>query len=339
MATTLKDIAREAGVHFSTVSRILRGIDTIQVSNETREKVLAIAKELNYRPNQLARAFRLKKTCSIGLVIPDISNSFFAEIAKSIEMASYNTGYNVMVCNTDENQIKEVEFINDLINRGVDGLIIAPVQDSDDHIKMLLERHFPFVLIDRHFEHLTTNSVISNNEESAYNATNHLIGQGHKKIGFLSGRRTLYTISKRLSGYKKALSDNSLDIDPSLIAGDGYTIEAGYEATRTLLQLPQPPTALLISGNMISIGAIKALTEKGLFVPRDISLIGFTDSLFTPYLSTPLTTISHPLDEIGQIAFDILHKNLISGSPLPMVTKVVQTNFCSRSSVSAPPSH
>jgi len=339
MTITLKDIAKRAGVHPSTVSRILRGTETLQVSEKTRERVLVIAKELNYTPNKLARAFRLKKTCSIGLIIPDISNSFFAGIVKSIETESYNSGYNLMICNTDEDQEKEIKFINDLINRGVDGLIIAPAQDTNEHILKLLNMEFPFVLIDRYFDGLETNAVISDNEDSAFNATVYLAKYGHKRIGFVSGRRKLYTIQKRMAGYRKAVKQLHLDSDEFLVAGDDFTICSGLEAALKMLTAPNPPTAILISGNMISVGVIEAISEIGASVPKDISLIGFTDSLFAPHLATPLTTIAHPLNEMGEKAFDILLRNMKSDQQLPSTKIIVKTKLCERSSVSNPPRH
>lgn len=339
MSTTLKDVAKKAGVHFSTVSRILRGHESMQVSEETRLRVIAVAKELNYSPNQLARAFRLKKTHSIGLIIPDMSNCFFSEIAKNIEKKCYDAGYMVMVCNTDEDQEKEIEFINDLVNRGIDGLIIAPVQDCDSHIRALVDIKFPFVLIDRYFDDFETNAVIVNNEEAAYDATSYLIRQGHKTIGFIGGRKNSYTIAKRLEGYKKAVADHSLNLDDSYVSGNGYTIQAGFEATKKLLEMPNRPTAIFISGTKITAGVISAIKESGLVIPDDISLIGFTDTEFAPYLSPPLTTVSHPLNNIGDMAFDILASRIDSNEDIPFVKKVLQTKFIQRNSVSKPPTN
>jgi LacI family transcriptional regulator len=337
MSATLKDVAKKAGVHFSTVSRILRGHESMQVSDETRQRVISVANELNYRPNQLARAFRLKKTHSIGLIIPDMSNCFFSEIAKSIERKCYDAGYMVMVCNTDEDQKKEIEFIDDLLNRGIDGLIIAPVMETKDHIRSLVDRRIPFVLIDRCFEDLESNSVTTDNTQAAYNATTHLISKGHKYIGFVCGRKNAYTLAKRLQGYQKAVSDHSLKLDDSYIVGNGYATTEAAQATQQLLQLPNRPTAIFVSGTKITIGVMKAIREAGLSIPDDISVIGFTDTEFAPYLSPPLTTISHRLNEIGNQAFEILHTQLLADKPETHTRKIVQTAFHQRDSVSTPP--
>ena len=168
MTTTLKDVAKLADVHSSTVSRVLRGNQDLRIPDETRQKIFAAAKELNYHADQTARSLRMKKSFSIGLIVPDITNPFFARIARSIEMCSYDTGYTVIVCNTDEDQEKENHFMNGLLSRGIDGLIIAPVQDSIEHIRELKDRKYPFVLIDRFFDEMETNAVVSNNEDSAF---------------------------------------------------------------------------------------------------------------------------------------------------------------------------
>jgi len=328
MPATLKDVAELAGVHPSTVSRVLRKKENLIISDQTRQKILSAAKQLNYQPDQTARALRLKKSNTIGLIIPDISNPFFSQIAKSIEIESYESDYTLVVCNTNENQEKEIRYVQNLLSRGVDGLIIAPVQDSSEHIVGLVERRFPFVLIDRYFDDIETNGVVSDNEDSAYKAVSFLADMGHTRIGFVSGRRNIYTIQNRLKGYKRALQDNHLFTDSSLIAGDGFTFESGYQATRTLLQLSEPPTALLVSGNIITVGSIKAILEAGASIPNDISIIGYTDTILSPYLVKPLTTISHPLEEIGKKAFSILLDHIEDhDKSLPITKAVVKTTF------------
>ena len=331
---TLKDVAAMAGVHPSTVSRVLRGKENIPITETTRQRIKKAAKDLKYLPDERARALRLGKSHTIGLVVPDISNVFFAEIAKSIEIESYEAGYTLVVCDTNEEQEKEVHFVNSLISRGVDGLIIAPVQDSADHIFELKEKNYPFVLIDRCFEEMETNAVISDNEDAAFKAVAHLAGLGHKRVGFLSGRQNIYTIRKRLAGYKKAVEEYNLEKDEALICGNGFTFESGYEATFGILSLANPPTALLISGNIITLGAIKAILEKGLSIPDDISMIGFTDNIISPYLVCPLTSISHPLREMGKKAFDLLIKHVESKDHLPITEEIIKTQFYVRKSTS-----
>ncbi len=321
-----------AGVHPSTVSRVLRGKENIPIPEATRQRIKKAAQDLKYLPDERARALRLGKSHTIGLIVPDISNVFFAEIAKSIEISSFKAGYTLVFCDSNEDQEKEVHFVENLISRGIDGLIIAPVQDSADHLFELKERNYPFVLIDRCFEDMEANAVISDNEDAAFKAVAHLAGLGHKRVGFLSGRQIIYTIKKRLVGYKKAVEEYALEKNEALICGNGFTFESGYEATLEILSLPNPPTALLISGNIITLGAIKAILEKGLKIPEDISMIGFTDNIISPYLVCPLTTVSHPLQEMGKKAFDLLIKHIEAKDHLPCTEEIVKTQFIVRTS-------
>ena len=333
---TLKDVAALAKVHPSTVSRVLRGLENVPITQETRKRVVAAAKTLDYHPDQRARALRLGKSNTIGLIIPDISNPFFADIAKSIEQESYTAGYTLVVCASNENQEKEIDFVHNLLSRGIDGLIIAPVQDRYDHLVDLKKRNYPFVLIDRCFDEFETNAVISDDEIAAYDAVEHLKDLGHRRIGFLSGRSSIYTIRKRRQGFVHAVDSFGLDNDPSLITRGGFTFEDGYAETLRLLSLPVPPTALLVSGNRITIGALKAIAERNLAIPQDISIIGFTDSIVTPYLVCPLTTITHPLQEMGRRAFQLLLDNLKTKESLPLSRIVVNTKMSIRKSTSAP---
>lgn len=332
LLATLKDVAAKAGVHPSTVSRVLRGSENIPISEATKIKILDAAKELHYQPDQRARALRLGKSNTIGLIIPDMANPFFAEIAKSIEQHSFAAGYTLVVCDTNENQQKEIHFVNNLTSRGIDGLIIAPVQDSYDHLLELKKRNYPFVLVDRCFEEFEANAVISDNEEAAYNAVAHLAKLGHKRIAFLCGRQNIYTIKKRLDGYKKAVEKFKLCSDPGLIGGGGFTFENGYAATLSLLSEPEPPSAILISGNIITLGAFKAILARGLHIPENISVIGFTDNVISPFLACPLTTVSHPLKEMGTKAFNLLMEHIKSNGFLPYSKIIVKTQFEERQS-------
>ena len=333
MAATLKDVAKLADVHSSTVSRVLRGNQDLRIPDETRQKIFAAAKQLNYHPDQTARSLRMKKSYSIGLILPDITNPFFARIARSIEICSYDTGYTVIVCNTDEDQDKENHFMDSLLSRGIDGLIIAPVQDSIEQIRELKDSKFPFVLVDRFFDEMETNAVVSNNEDSAFEAVEYLVKNGHNRVAMIQGRKELYTINKRVIGYKRAVSHFNLDASPDLIAGDGFRMEDGYEAAKQILALTHRPTAVLVSGNLVTVGVIQAIIDTGLAIPEDISIIAYADNVFSPYLITPLTTVSHPLTEIGTRAFELLREHMESKKSLPYSKIVVQSQFDERKSV------
>ncbi|VAX16516.1 Transcriptional regulator, LacI family [hydrothermal vent metagenome] len=328
MAATLKDVAARAGVHPSTVSRVLRKQENLKILDTTRKRIFDAVKALNYQPDFTARALRMKKSFTIGLIVPDIGNPFFSRITRTIEQLGFEKDYTVIVCNTDENQAKEDRYVNHLLSRGIDGLIMVPAQDSDESINKVLEHKVPLVLIDRLFENIKTNAVISNNVESAYNAVKHLVDLGHKKVAFLRGRNNIYTMTKRFEGYQKAVDEFGLVKSDSLIVGNGFSFNDGYDATTELLNCPEPPTALLLTGNLITVGAISAILAKGLKIPEDISVVAFADSIFSPYLVKPLTTISHPLYEIGSKAFNLLLEHIESGEEeLPPTQIMINTQF------------
>ncbi len=328
MATTLKDVAAYVGVHPSTVSRVLHGKENLKISKKTNDKILKAVKELNYVPDFTARALRMKKSFTIGLIVPDILNPYFARIVRRIEQLGFDNQYTVIVCNTEEDQEKELLFLNQLISRGVDGIILAPVQKNSDHIVSLIEKKTPLVLIDRIFEDIKVSSVITNNAESVIKAVSHLVNLGHKRIAFLRGQKNIYTIINRLDGYNKALKKFKLKRNTKYIVGEGFEFEDGYAATQKLLELKPLPTAIISSGgDLVTLGAIKAIKENGLNIPKDISLIAFFDSLYAPFLETPLTTISHFRKRIGEEAFNLLLKQIESKRKVPAKTVCVDTKF------------
>jgi len=337
MASTLKDVAMLAGVHSSTVSRVLRGKENIPVSEETRQRILEAVRQLNYRPDKTARALRMRKSDAVGLVIPNIASPYFSGIAKELDILCHNAGYSLMIYDTNENQEKEIVVIEDLLSRGVDGFVIAPVQDADSHIRQLVEQNIPLVLIDRDFETMETHAVICDDEMSAYKAVSYLSDLGHKRIGFVSGRQNLYPVLKRLDGYRKGLNDFNLEKDPAFIASGGPTLESGYASTVNLLSLPNKPTALLVSGTIITVGVLKAIQEKGLSIPEDVSIISYTDTIYAPFLSTPITTISHSVKEIAEKAFELLHQEMNTSTKGDVPKVIVQTHLYKRASTA--PAH
>jgi LacI family transcriptional regulator len=333
--TTLKDVAALSGVHPSTVSRVLRGKESLQISQATRHKIFSAAKKLDYQPNQTARALRLKKSQTIGLVIPNIGSPYFAGIAKILDEESSKAGYTLIVCDTNENQKKEINAVNDLRGRGVDGLIIAPVQDTDEQIKDLVEKNFPLVLIDRFYDDFKTNAIVCNDEDSAYLAVSKLGELGHHRIGFICGRPNVYPVMRRIAGYKRAVLEHHLDLDPDLSSAGDQSLESGYHSAKKLFSLTSPPSALLLSGTIITIGVFKAIIEKNLSIPENISIIGFTDTIFAPYLRQPISTIHHQVKRIGHEAFKLLFKILKSDQPKEPETIIVKNLMIDRGSVGA----
>jgi len=316
VATTLKDIALRAGVSKSTVSRVLNNkSERHRISQKTEQIVLEAARELNYRPNQLARGLRLKKTQTIGLVIPDISNPFFAYVARMIQTYAYQeAGYSLIVCNTDENLETEIEQIHLLWSKGVDGFIIMPVGLKYDHIFELMGDNLPLVLLDRCFDEIETNSVVVDNYSGAYDAVNYLITNNHERIAVIMGLPDTSTNNARVEGYVDALKEHGIRVDEQLMVGDDFRVENGYIATRKLLSLPEPPTAIFATSDLITIGVFKAVYELNYSIPKDVSLVAFDDIDFAPYLTAPLTAIHQPRRLMGEMAVKLLIDDIQSQS-------------------------
>ncbi len=304
---TLKNIANYVGVSVSTVSRVLNGkADKYRIGIETAEKIIEASNRFNYSPNQLARSLRLKKTDTLGYIIPDISNPFFASIAKSIENAARLKGYTLILCDSEERTEIELDSIKLLIDKKVDGLIISPVGLKLEHLKKVKENNIPLVLLDRYFPNLDLPFVTSDNYSGAYEAVNFLIQKGHTQIACLQGLKNTSPNNDRVRGYKAALKANEVPLNSKLIVGKNFGEENGYVQTKTLLKRKVPPTAIFALGNLISLGALRAISELGLKVPEDISIISFDDQPYSQLLATPMTTISQQTKQIGTIAINML---------------------------------
>ena len=304
---TLKSIAEKLELSVSTVSRVLNGKSShYRISKETEELILKAKKDLNYTPNQLARGLRLKRTNSIGYIIPDISNPFFASIAKSVEKSARKFGYSMLLCDSEENTEIEQTSLQLMLNRKVDGLIISPVGLEVSHLKAIIQKNVPVVLLDRYFPDLDIPFVTSDNYQGALDAVNLLIENGHTRIACIQGLKNTSPNNDRVKGYVDAHLTHDLPIDESLIVGDSFGEENGYIETKLLLKKANIPTAIFSISNLISLGAIRAISEEGLKIPDDISMISFDDQPYSRFLATPMTTVAQQNYQIGLIATKLL---------------------------------
>jgi len=311
MSATLKDIAEKTGVSVSTVSRVLHdNSKKYKISEETQEKVKQAAKDLGYRINTLARGLRLQKTNEIGVIVPDIANPFFSAVIKSLAGELRKGGYNFIVYDTDEDIGIERSAIKSLLEKRVDGLIIASVGQEFSHIEKIRDAHIPLVMIDRCFDSLDVDSVSVDNVKGALFAVNHLINEGHRRIAFIQGLHGTYANVTRLEGYKQALSDAGIGIDEHLIVGDDFRSLNGYLETKHLLKLASPPTAIFTAGDLIALGSLEACRENGVSIPKDISLVTFDDPVFTSYLSPALTAIEQPITKMTEMAVAMLYRRM-----------------------------
>jgi LacI family transcriptional regulator len=304
LRVTIKDIAKKADVSANTVSRALN--DRGEISEETKQKVLRIAKELGYIPNSLARGLVSRRTKTIGVTVGDNRNPYFAGIVKAIEDAARERGYNIILCNTDEDYDKEKEIIRLLREKMVDGLLITPVDRKGEDIRELRRINFPFVLISRYIDGLKTDYVVNDNVTGAYLAVKCLIEKGHRRIGHIAGPSPISAGTDRFKGYEKALDESGIEYDESLVIWNNVKIEDGQRSMEELLKMDDRPTAAFTFSDYVALGALRAIHDAKLKIPDDIALVGYDDVEFSPFLEVPLTTVHQPRVRIGEMATEIL---------------------------------
>ncbi len=301
---TIKELANELNMSTTTVSRVLTGQEAkYRISAKTAQRVRDKIDSLGFSPNQIARNLRLKVTNTIGLAIPDISNPFFANLARSVEEELRKAGKMVLLCDTKDSTAIEMESLELLMSRKVDGLLVAPVGDQWEHLSKI---NVPMILIDRHFDNGQFPYVSTDNHNGAYVACNHLLSNGHREIACIQGLPDTSANQERLSGYKEALSTHQVSVNEAYIVGNDYSVDNGYRETKNLLNTSQPPSAIFALNNQIAIGALKAINELDLKVPDDISLISFDEQPYFELLSPPLTAVKQPMGAIGKKAVELL---------------------------------
>ncbi|MFE0506718.1 LacI family DNA-binding transcriptional regulator [Peribacillus butanolivorans] len=305
--TTIYDIAKKANVSPMTVSRVINNKGNI--SEKTREKVEAVIKELNYIPNSAAQSLNIKKTKLLSLIITDITNPFFTKVARGAADKANQMGYQLILCNTDENYEKESEYINALISKRVDGVIIAPTGDqSTKNLKKLIKNRIPFTLIDRQIEDVSCDRVLGDNYEGTKLLLQHLIDYGHQRIAMVHGPLTISTSKERYQAYIETLKINDLKIDPAFLVETHYKQEKQWNGIAHLVNVSPAdrPTAIFAANNFIAIKIIKSLREKKIKVPEDIAVVCFDDlelfSDFDPFL----TVSSQPAYDFGYLGTQLV---------------------------------
>ncbi len=300
---TIKEIAKMAGVSTATVSKILNGKDQY-ISEATRQKVLEIVEREGYIPNGIAKSLKMRRTKTIGIIVPDVMNLFFSELARGVEDAAEKKGYSVILCNSDNKEVKEEKYLNVLQEKMVDGIIMTAAEDSMN--KAIKRCKTPMVLVDRDIElDMSVGRITVNNEEGAYKATKFLIERGCKDIGFISSEKKNKPSAERLSGYIKALKDHGLNVDDRKIFLQNFTIDSGYNGVMALLEKTNID-GIFCGNDLIAIGAIQALKEKKIKVPEKVKVIGFDDISIAQFIDPPLTTIRQPIYKLGEEAVNML---------------------------------
>lgn len=299
------DIAKKAGVSKATVSMVLNKRDQ-SISEETKKKILRLAEELNYIPNSLARGLSTKKTGTIGIIVPDITNPFFASIARAIEDSANSLGYNVIFCNTDNEIDKEVEYIKLLISKIVDGVIFIAGGESSSSVEMLKSNNIPFVLVDRYIDNYKDEyGVYLLNEEGVIKGVEYLYSKGNRNIVFVRGHENITVSNERLKGYKYAMNKYGI-YDENLVFKGNFNIEGGIKATEEILNKLDNVDAIFYSNDIMALGGMKVLLRKGFRVPEDIRIMGFDNIDISQIFEPELTTIGQPIYQMGKESCKLL---------------------------------
>lgn len=312
MSVTIYDVAKAADVSIATVSKVINKKG--RISDLTRERVLKVMEELDYRPSVLASALMGKNTNTLGLLIPDIINPFFAQLSRHIEDRANELNYNVIICNTDYQQEKEKNYIQLLKQKSVDGFILASGFEDPGEVERLIKEDIPVVIVAREFPLFSVNGVALNDYIGGQMAAKHLVERGHRKIGIIA--RDLWSNRERVRGFCDYLQSQGLEKHPAFefIQDDNLThINTGKEATEDYLTSENRPSAIFACNDLLAAGAIQAVRLQGLRIPEDIAIVGFDDTTLTKIIDPPLTTVAQPIQQMGNEIVDLM-LGVIDGS-------------------------
>lgn len=302
---TMKDIARLAGVSTSTVSHVIN--KSRFVSDEIAERVNNAAQQLNYAPSALARSLKMNRTKTIGMLVATSTNPFFGEVVKGVERSCYHQGYNLILCNTEGDNQRMKASINTLLQKRVDGLLLMCSTLEGERLDVF-DRYpdIPIVVMDWGPILFASDKIQDNSLQGGYMAAKHLIECGHKEIGCITGPLIRHQAQMRYEGYKRALAEAGIAINPDWIVESDFECEGGYQAFEKLYQRGKLPSALFVSNDMMAMGVIQAASQRGLRVPDDLSLIGYDDVHIAKFMTPALTTIHQPKYRLGKAAVDTL---------------------------------
>ncbi len=331
--STIRDVAKRAGVSTMTVSRVVNRSGYI--SQETRKRVETAIAELDYVPNTLARSLRSKQTKTLALVLTDITNPFFTTLARGVEDAASDRGFNVIFCNTDESETEQETYLTVLVQKRVDGVLLVPARSSDEPISYLQEHAVPVVVLDRRVPTCQVDSVRCESELGAYDLVRLLLGLGHRRIAALIGPEGVSTAADRLAGYRRALVGAGLESEELVFRGE-YTQDGGRQMAQQALDIVPCPTAVFASNNFIAIGAYCALRDAGLRVPDDMALVAFDDLPPALVMEPFLTVVAQPAYEMGRRATDLLLARLAGEGPIKFQNIVLPTELIVRHSSGLP---
>ncbi|MFV2020446.1 LacI family DNA-binding transcriptional regulator [Micromonospora sp. LOL_023] len=304
---TIYDVARRAGVSPATVSRVVNG--HANVDPTLAERVRCAMNELDYRPNAVARNLRRSRTTLLAVVISDIGNPFFTALVRGVEDVAQQTGYSVVLCNTDEDPAKEARYLNAVLAEQVAGVIISPSGPTTD-LERLTTARVPVVVIDRQLHGSRIDTVLVDNEHGAQLATEHLVESGYRRIACITGRWGVYTACSRLNGYRRALAAAGQPYQAELVRHADFRADGGYQAMADLLRLDPRPDALFAANNLMTVGAVECLVDQGIDVPSAVGVVGFDDLPWAHLVRPALTTVSQPTYQLGETAARLLTERI-----------------------------
>ena len=324
MKATIKDIAEIAEISYSSVSRALNGLKG--VSEETRQKVKKIAEEMEYSPNAVARGLVQKQTGTLALILPDITNPFYPEIARGVEERASMAGYNTFLCNTNYDLSKEESYLLNLLEKRVDGIILAPVSSQSNLFEQRKHMPVPFVYLGNTPERTNHSFVITDNVRGGYLATRTLIEKGYRRIGFISGKDEESPVGGRFTGFMEAMVRYNIEVNDDYTRLGNWRLKSGYEIIKQMIDSGVYPEAVVAGNDILAMGILQGIKEKGLRVPGDIAVIGFDDIPHASWPAINLSTIRQPKSRMGKSAVEILLDQLQTengGGTVLKATKII----------------
>ena len=304
---TIKDVADAAGVSTATVSRVLA--NKPHVRQEVKDRVMKVVKSLNYRPNRVARSLRSRQSTIIGLIVSDIENPFFQQVGRAVEDAAHEQGYSVMLCNNDEDPEKELRYLHLIRDENLAGIILSPTRQTADDFSATYALNIPMVVIDRRVSNTEVDNVLIDNVQAAHAITTHLIEHGYRRIAAIFGLGST-TGRERREGFVQALKANDLQPSTDLVKYANPREDDGFNTTLKMLQLPEPPEAILTSNSLLAAGALCALRESKKTIPEEVAFASFDETTWAKLIIPSLTVIKQPTHEIGRTATELLLKRI-----------------------------
>jgi len=312
---TMKQVAQRAGVSISTVSHVIN--NTRVVSGDVRRRVQDVIDELRYIPSAVARSLKNDKTDTIGVLVPNSSNPYFAELIRWIEDAAFQLGYNMILCNAHGGPSKQAAYLRLLMEKRIDGLLLVASGADDEQERMLRHEAVPIVQLERALPGLEADAVFAGQEAGAYEATRHLIGLGHRAIACVSGPADLPRARERVAGFLRGMAEAGLQVGPGAIVHEEFTSAGGHAAFVRLLDRPHPPSAVFVTSDLMALGGLCAAGRSGIRIPSQLSVIGYDDIDGAGFTNPPLTTVAPPKRDMARLAMEQLIER-IKGSVAPL---------------------